>query len=271
MRDVKGRMNFYRQCLNYRCYCKAEVVIWTLSLGFGSKFLSHGEKFAIFSLTGVYSTKPNIRKLARRPDLVWLFCLAIHITKAIILFFPPHLLSVVKVREKSEFQSCPNASSPPSRSVSKADTMLLRQINALACTVLNLTRENINFARLTCYERFYLRDRSLLFPGGVGVRGFWLCHIKIYLIPLRPCNIFLWSPCNSQSIFYRSPHYILLANDWSPSLPSWKPSDIPKKILLPPGHNKGLFLSLSQILWTLNGDLALDLAWIITIFSLETD
>lgn len=168
MRDVKGRMNFYRQCLNYRCYCKAEVVIWTLSLGFGSKFLSHGEKFAIFSLTGVYSTKPNIRKLARRPDLVWLFCLAIHITKAIILFFSPHLLSVVKVREKSEFQSCPNASSPPSRSVSKADTMLLRQINALACTVLNLTRENINFARLTCYERFYLRDRSLFIPWGGG-------------------------------------------------------------------------------------------------------
>ena len=168
MRDVKGRMNFYRQCLNYRCYCKAEVVIWTLSLGFGSKFLSHGEKFAIFSLTGVYSTKPNIRKLARRPDLVWLFCLAIHITKAIILFFSPHLLSVVKVREKSEFQSCPNASSPPSRSVSKADTMLLRQINALACTVLNLTRENITFARLTCYERFYLRDRSFFIPWGGG-------------------------------------------------------------------------------------------------------
>lgn len=46
--------------------------------------------------------------------------------------------------------------------------MLLRQINALACTVLNLTRENITFARLTCYERFYLRDRSLFIPWGGG-------------------------------------------------------------------------------------------------------
>ena len=49
----------------------------------------------------------------------------------------PHLFAG-KVLVVTVYHNCPSATSPPSRSASKAVTILLRQISALACTVLKL-------------------------------------------------------------------------------------------------------------------------------------
>lgn len=46
-----------------------------------------------------------------------------------------------KVRLKSEVHSWAKTSCPPSKPVSRADTMLLRQMSALACTVFTLEKE----------------------------------------------------------------------------------------------------------------------------------
>lgn len=51
-----------------------------------------------------------------------------------------------KVRLKSEVHSWAKTSCPPSKPVSRADTMLLRQMSALACTVFTLEKETGSFA-----------------------------------------------------------------------------------------------------------------------------